>query len=36
MKIQYVLTDARRYQVEMAGCAGSFDLGYYRELFDRY
>ncbi len=28
MKIQYVVTDARRYRVEPAWCAKSFDLGY--------
>jgi DNA polymerase I len=32
MKIQYVVTDARRYCVEPAWCAKSFDLGYYRGL----
>jgi DNA polymerase I len=35
MKIQYVVTDARRYRVETAWCAGSFDCGYYRELIDK-
>jgi len=35
MKIQYVVTDARRYQVEPAWCAKSFDHGYYRELIDK-
>jgi DNA polymerase I len=35
MKIRYVVTDARRYRVEPAWCAGSFDPGYYRELLDR-
>jgi DNA polymerase I len=35
MKIQYVVTDARRYQVEPAWCAKSFDLGYYRELVNK-
>jgi DNA polymerase I len=35
MKIQYVVTDARRYQVEPAWCAKSFDYGYYRELIDK-
>ena len=35
MKIQYVVTDARRYRVEPAWCAKSFDLGYYRELIDK-
>jgi DNA polymerase I len=35
MKIQYVVTDARRYKVEPAWCVSSFDLGYYRELIDK-
>jgi DNA polymerase I len=35
MKIQYVVTDARRYKVEPAWCASSFDVGYYRELIDK-
>jgi DNA polymerase I len=35
MKIQYVVTDAKRYKVEPAWCASSFDLGYYRELIDK-
>ncbi len=34
MKIQYVVTDARRYRVEPAWCAKSFDLLFYRELID--
>jgi DNA polymerase I len=34
MKIQYVVTDARRYRVEPAWCAKSFDLSFYRELID--
>ena len=35
MKIQYVVTDARRYQVEPAWCAKSFDSGYYRKLIEK-
>ncbi|MFZ0005674.1 type B DNA-directed DNA polymerase [Methanoregula sp.] len=35
MKIQYVVTDARRYKVEPSWCASSFDVGYYRELIDK-
>jgi len=35
MKIQYVVTDARRYHVEPAWCAGSFDHEYYRKLIDK-
>ena len=35
MKIQYVVTDARRYRVEPAWCAKSFDPGYYRGLIDK-
>jgi DNA polymerase I len=35
MKIQYVVTDARRYKVEPAWCASSFDVRYYRELIDK-
>jgi DNA polymerase I len=35
MKIQYVVTDARRYRVEPAWGAKSFDLGYYRELINK-
>jgi len=34
MKIQYVVTDARRYRVEPAWCAKSFNLSFYRELID--
>ena len=34
-KIQYVVTDARRYRVEPAWCAKSFDSGYYRELIKK-
>jgi len=32
MKIQYVVTDVRRYGVEPAWCTTSFDLEFYREL----
>ena len=35
MKIQYVVTDARRYQVKPAWYADSFDLQYYRSLIDK-
>jgi DNA polymerase I len=35
MKIQYVVTDARRYKVEPAWCAQSFDRGYYRTLIEK-
>jgi len=35
MKIRYVVTDARRYCVEPAWCAASFDLPFYRTLLDR-
>jgi len=35
MKIQYVVTDARRYKVEPEWRASSFDVGYYRELIDK-
>jgi len=35
MKIQFVVTDARRYRVEPAWCAKSFDHRYYRELVDK-
>jgi len=35
MKIQYVVTDARRYQVKPAWYADSFDLQYYRGLIDK-
>jgi hypothetical protein len=34
MKIQYVVTDARRYCVEPAWCAKSFDIPFYRGLID--
>jgi DNA polymerase I len=35
MKIQYVVTDARRYQVAPAWCADSFDLPFYRGLIEK-
>ncbi|MDD1703068.1 MAG: type B DNA-directed DNA polymerase, partial [Methanoregula sp.] len=35
MKILYVVTDARRYCVEPAGCAKSFDVSFYRGLIDK-
>jgi DNA polymerase I len=35
MKIRYVVTDARRYQVKPAWYADSFDLQYYRGLIDK-
>jgi hypothetical protein len=35
MKIRCVVTDARRYCVEPAWCAASFDLPFYRTLPDR-
>jgi DNA polymerase elongation subunit (family B) len=35
MKIRYVVADARRYRVEPAWCAGSFDLEYYRDLINK-
>src|SRR5208337_2120297 len=35
MKIQYVVTDARRYQVKPAWCADSFDPVFYRGLIDK-
>jgi hypothetical protein len=35
MKISYVVTDARRYQVEPAWCAEKFDVLYYRELLEK-
>ena len=35
MKIQYVVTDARRYRVEPSWCAVSFDFGYYRQLIGK-
>jgi DNA polymerase I len=35
MKIQYIVTDARRYRVEPAWCAKSFDLSFYRGRIDR-
>ena len=35
MKIQYVVTDARRYRVEPAWCATAFDVLFYRGLIDK-
>ncbi len=35
MKIQYVVTDARRYHVEPAWCANTFDIPFYRGLIDK-
>jgi len=35
MKIRYVVTDARRYQVETEWTAASFDLSYYRNLLEK-
>ena len=35
MKIKYVVTDARRYQVAPAWYADSFDLPFYRGLIDK-
>jgi hypothetical protein len=35
MKISYVVRDARKYQVDPAWSAGSFDVRYYRELLDK-
>jgi DNA polymerase I len=35
MKIRYVVTDARRYQVETEWTAASFDLPYYRKLLEK-
>ena len=35
MKIRYVVTDARRYQVTPEWCADSFDLPFYRGLIDK-
>jgi len=35
MKISYVVRDARKYQVDPAWGAGSFDVRYYRELLDK-
>lgn len=35
MKIQYVVTDARRYQVKPVWCADSFDIQFYRNLIDK-
>jgi len=35
MKIQYVVTDAKRYQAEPVWCATTFDQQYYRGLLDK-
>jgi DNA polymerase, archaea type len=35
MKIRYVVTDARRYQVETEWNAATFDLPYYRNLLEK-
>ena len=35
MKIQYVVTDARRYRAVPAWCAKSFDILFYRGLIDK-
>ncbi len=35
MKIRYVVTDARRYQVEPEWNAAAFDLPYYRNLLEK-
>jgi DNA polymerase I len=35
MKIRYVVAEARRYRVEPAWCAKSFDVPYYRGLIDK-
>jgi len=35
MKIRYVVTDARRYQVETEWNAAAFDLPYYRNLLEK-
>lgn len=35
MKIQYVVTDAKRYQAEPVWCARTFDQQYYRGLLDK-
>ena len=35
MKIQYVVTDARRYCVEPAWCETTFDISFYRGLTDK-
>ncbi|HET6581306.1 MAG TPA: DNA polymerase I, partial [Methanoregula sp.] len=35
MKIKYVVTDARRYQVAPAWYADSFDLSFYRGLIEK-
>jgi DNA polymerase I len=35
MKISYVVRDARKYQVDPAWDAGSFDVSYYRGLLEK-
>jgi DNA polymerase I len=35
MKIQYAVTDAKRYRVDPVWCVRSFDTGYYRELIGK-
>ena len=35
MKIQYVVTDARRYCVEPVWCAKTFDILFYHGLIDK-
>jgi DNA polymerase elongation subunit (family B) len=35
MKIRYVVTDVRRYQVEPEWNAAAFDLHYYRDLLEK-
>ncbi|MFA4861225.1 type B DNA-directed DNA polymerase [Methanoregula sp.] len=35
MKIQYIVRDARAYQVDPVWCAKTFDIPYYRELLER-
>jgi len=35
MKIQYVVTDAKKYRVDLPWCAESFDHSYYRKLIEK-
>jgi hypothetical protein len=35
MKIQYVVKDARRYQVDPVWSADSIDVAFYRNLIDK-
>ncbi|WP_292347013.1 MULTISPECIES: hypothetical protein [unclassified Methanoregula] len=35
MKIQYVVKDARRYQVEPSWCESTIDVSFYRGLVDK-